>query len=306
MSITILNPGMLTSVQDLGRIGYQQFGVSVSGVMDPRSASIANILVDNDEGEAVLECTMMGPHLRFAAPNIIAITGGDLGATLDGQRIDTYRAIPVNAGQTLRFTMLRTGCRAFVAFAGGLDIPVVMGSRSTNMKAKIGGYQGRKLQKDDVIGFRAPKTDLKNLGLRHTSPEFMPRAEYKLRIVLGPQDDAFTERGITTFLSSVYTLTPEFDRMGCRLDGELIISDGIAFGAVQVPSAGKPIIMLADRQTTGGYAKIANVISADFRILAQLKAGDKVRFEKVSIAAAQEALLAQRATLNCLRSAMNR
>lgn len=313
MSITILNPGMLTSVQDLGRIGYQQFGVSVSGVMDPRSASIANILVGNDEGEAVLECTMMGPHIRFDAPNIIAITGV-LGATLDGQRIDTYRAIPVNAGQTLRFTMLRTGCRAFVAFAGGLDIPVVMGSRSTNMKAKIGGYQGRKLQKDDVIGFRAPKTDLKNLGLRHTSPEFMPRAEYKLRIVLGPQDDAFTERGITTFLSSVYTLTPEFDRMGCRLDGELIehvksgdiISDGIAFGAVQVPSAGKPIIMLADRQTTGGYAKIANVISADFRILAQLKAGDKVRFEKVSIAAAQEALLAQRATLNCLRSAMNR
>ena len=271
MSITILNPGMLTSVQDLGRIGYQQFGVSVSGVMDPRSASIANILVGNDEGEAVLECTMMGPHIRFDAPNIIAITGGDLGATLDGQRIDTYRAIPVNAGQALRFTMLRTGCRA-------------------------------------------PKTDLKNLGLRHTSPEFMPRAEYKLRIVLGPQDDAFTERGITTFLSSVYTLTPEFDRMGCRLDGELIehvksgdiISDGIAFGAVQVPSAGKPIIMLADRQTTGGYAKIANVISADFRILAQLKAGDKVRFEKVSIAAAQEALLAQRATLNCLRSAMNR
>lgn len=153
MSITILNPGMLTSVQDLGRIGYQQYGVSVSGVMDPRSASIANILVDNDEGEAVLECTMMGPHLRFDAPNIIAITGGDLGATLDGQSIDTYRAVPVNAGQTLRFTMLRTGCRAFVAFAGGLDIPVVMGSRSTDMKAKIGGYQGRKLQKDDVIAF---------------------------------------------------------------------------------------------------------------------------------------------------------
>ena len=309
MSITILNPGMLTSVQDLGRIGYQQFGVSVSGVMDPRSASIANILVGNDEGEAVLECTMMGPHIRFDAPNIIAITGGDLGATLDGQRIDTYRAIPVNAGQTLRFTMLRTGCRAFVAFAGGLDIPVVMGSRSTNMKAKIGGYQGRKLQKDDVIGFRAPKTDLKNLGLRHTSPEFMPRAEYKLRIVLGPQDDAFTERGITTFLSSVYTLTPEFDRMGCRLDGELIehvksgdiISDGIAFGAVQVPSAGKPIIMLADRQTTGGYAKIANVISADFRILAQLKAGDKVHFEKVSIAAAQEACAARYAELPAQR-----
>ena len=228
MSITILNPGMLTSVQDLGRIGYQQYGVSVSGVMDPRSASIANILVDNDEGEAVLECTMMGPHIRFDAPNIIAITGGDLGATLDGQRIDTYRAIPVNAGQTLRFTMLRTGCRAFVAFAGGLDIPTVMGSCSTDMKAKIGGYQGRRLQKDDVIAFRAPRTDLKNLSLRHISPEFVPCAEYKLRVVLGPQDDAFTELGIMTFLSSVYTLTPEFDRMGCRLDGEPIehIKDG--------------------------------------------------------------------------------
>ena len=298
MSITILNPGMLTSVQDLGRIGYQQFGVSVSGVMDPRSASIANILVGNDEGEAVLECTMMGPHIRFDAPNIIAITGGDLGATLDGQRIDTYRAIPVNAGQTLRFTMLRTGCRAFVAFAGGLDIPVVMGSRSTNMKAKIGGYQGRKLQKDDVIGFRAPKTDLKNLGLRHTSPEFMPRAEYKLRIVLGPQDDAFTERGITTFLSSVYTLTPEFDRMGCRLDGELIehvksgdiISDGIAFGAVQVPSAGKPIIMLADRQTTGGDAKIGTIATVDIPKLVQRPPGSRVRFEPVTVQQAQELL----------------
>ena len=132
--------------------------------------------------------------------------------------------------------------------------------------------------------------------------------------MLGPQDDAFTELGIMTFLSSVYTLTPEFDRMGCRLDGEPvehikdgnIISDGIAFGAIQVPSAGKPIIMLADRQTTGGYTKIANVISADFRILAQLKMGDRVRFEKVSITDAQEALLAQRATLRCLRSAMNR
>ena len=145
--------------------------------------------------------------------------------------------------------------------------------------------------------------------MRHISPEFVPRAEYKLRVVLGPQDDAFTELGAMTFLSSVYTLTPEFDRMGCRLDGELIehiISDGIAFGAIQVPSAGKPIIMLADRQTTGGYTKIANVISADFRILAQLKAGDRVRFEKVSITTAQEALLAQRAALRCLRGAMNR
>ena len=307
MSITILNPGMLTSVQDLGRIGYQQYGVSVSGVMDPRSASIANILVDNDEGEAVLECTMMGPHLRFDAPNIIAITGGDLGATLDGQSIDTYRAVPVNAGQTLRFTMLRTGCRAFVAFAGGLDIPVVMGSRSTDMKAKIGGYQGRKLQKDDVIAFRAPKTDLKNLGVRHISPEFVPRAEYKLRVVLGPQDDAFTELGAMTFLSSVYTLTPEFDRMGCRLSGANvpfaegkngnIVSDAVAFGSVQIPS-GQPIIMMADHQTTGGYAKPCGVISADLPLAAQLRAGDRMRFAPIEINEAQAIYRRQMAELN--------
>lgn len=312
--ITILNPGLLTTVQDAGRIGYQAFGVSVSGVMDPRAMNIANILVGNDDNEAVLECTMMGPQIRFDVSNVIAITGGDLGASVDGQPIPTYRAVKVQAGQTLRFTGLRGGCRAFIAFAGGLDIPLVMGSRSTYMKAKIGGLEGRKLQKDDVIGFRDPKESIHNFDIRGFTPEFVPRKEYTLRVILGPQDDMFTEEGVKTFLTETYTVTPEFDRMGCRLDGPVIqhkesgdiISDGIAFGAVQVPSAGKPIIMLADRQTTGGYTKIANVITADFRLLAQMKAGDKVRFEKTSIAAAQEALLAQRATMRILHYTFDR
>ena len=315
MSITILNPGLLTTVQDFGRIGYQQFGVPVSGVVDPRAMSIANILVDNPEDEAVLECTMLGPQIRFNAPNAIAITGGDLGPTIDNQPIPNYAAIRVEAGQVLRFAGLRSGCRAYIAFAGGLDIAPVMGSRSTYMKAKIGGVEGRKLQKDDVIKFRKPNPDLRGLNIRHISPEFVPRLEYKIRVVLGPQDDMFTEHGIETFLSESYVVTPEFDRMGCRLDGEIvehkgesgdIISDGIAFGAIQVPTAGKPIIMLSDRQTTGGYTKIANVISADFRILAQLKAGDRVRFAQVSVAAAQDALLTQRAALKTLRTAVSR
>ena len=315
MSITILNPGLLTTVQDFGRIGYQQFGVPVSGVVDPRAMSIANILVDNPEDEAVLECTMLGPQIRFNAPNAIAITGGDLGPTIDNQPIPNYAAIRVEAGQVLRFAGLRSGCRAYIAFAGGLDIAPVMGSRSTYMKAKIGGVEGRKLQKDDVIKFRKPNPDLRGLNIRHISPEFVPRLEYKIRVVLGPQDDMFTEHGIGTFLSESYIVTPEFDRMGCRLDGEIIehkgesgdiISDGIAFGAIQVPTAGKPIIMLSDRQTTGGYTKIANVISADFRILAQLKAGDRVRFAQVSVAAAQDALLTQRAALKTLRTAVSR
>jgi len=312
MSITVLNPGLLTTVQDLGRVGYQQFGVSVSGVMDPRAATLANILVGNPDGEAVLECTMMGPHLQFDQANCIAITGGDLGPTLDGQPIANYRAIKVEAGQVLRFTAPKTGCRAFIAFAGGLDIPEVMGSRSTYMKAKIGGFQGRKLEKGDVIGFRAPQTELKNMPVRAMAPEFVPRPLYTVRVVLGPQDDYFTQEGIDTFLNEVYTVTPEFDRMGCRLEGAVIqhkdggdiISDGIAFGAIQVPSAGKPIVMLCDRQTTG-YTKIANVISADFRILAQLKAGDKVHFEKVSVQTAQDALLTQRKALGFLRTVMN-
>lgn len=313
MSITVLNPGLLTTVQDLGRTGYQQFGVPVSGVVDPRSAALANILAGNPEKEAVLECTMMGPHLQFGQDNCIAVTGGDLGPTLDGKPIPNYRAVAVKAGQVLRFTAPKSGCRAFIAFAGGLDVPQVMGSRSTYMKAKIGGWQGRKLEKGDVIPFRAPKAALPHMEDRALKAEFKPQKEYVLRVILGPQDDCFTPAGIDTFLSQVYTVTPEFDRMGCRLEGPVvahkesgdIISDGIAFGAIQIPSAGKPILMLADRQTTGGYTKIANVITADFRLLAQLKAGDKVRFQKVSVQFAQSVLLAQRAAQKAL-SAINR
>lgn len=308
MSITVLNPGLLTTVQDLGRVGYQQFGVSVSGVMDPRAAAIGNILVGNPQGEAVLECTLMGPQLKFETDEVIAVTGGDLSLTLDGQPVPAYAALAVKAGQTLRFGAPKAGCRAYIAFAGGLDIPLVMGSRSTYMKAAIGGFEGRKLQKGDVLGLRAPVAGYANLHQRAIAPEFVPRPVYTLRVVLGPQDDAFTPEGVATFLGSEYTVTNEFDRMGCRMDGPAIqhknggdiISDGIAFGAIQVPGSGKPILMGADRQTTGGYTKIATVISADFRLLAQLKAGDKVRFEAVSVQAAQQALHFQRGALALL------
>ena len=308
MSITVLNPGLLTTVQDLGRMGYQQFGVSVSGVMDPRAAAIGNILVGNPQGEAVLECTLMGPQLKFETDEVIAVTGGDLSPTLDDQPVPAYAALAVKAGQTLRFGAPKAGCRAYIAFAGGLDIPLVMGSRSTYMKAAIGGFEGRKLQKGDVLGLRAPVAGYANLHQRAIAPEFVPRPVYTLRVVLGPQDDAFTPEGVATFLGSEYTVTNEFDRMGCRMDGPAIqhknggdiISDGIAFGAIQVPGSGKPILMGADRQTTGGYTKIATVISADFRLLAQLKAGDKVRFEAVSVQAAQQALHFQRGALALL------
>ena len=313
MSIEVLHPGLLTTVQDLGRTGYQRFGVSVSGAVDPRSAAVANILAGNPDGEAVLECTVLGPQLRFDAPAVIAVTGADLGPTLDGVPVENYRALRVQAGQTLRFTGPKCGCRAYLAVSGGLDVPEVMGSRSTYMKAKIGGWHGRKLEKGDVLPLRAPGTEPKALENRALAPEFRGRSEYTLRVVMGPQDDAFTPGGVSAFLSGVYTVTPEFDRMGCRMEGPEIehngsadiLSDGIAFGAVQVPDSGQPIVMLADRQTTGGYTKIANVISADFRLLGQLKSGDRVRFEKVSLASAQEALLAQRASLRLLRHVLD-
>ena len=308
MSITILNPGLLTTIQDQGRVGYQQFGVPVSGAMDPRSAAFANILVGNDVDEAVLECTMLGPQIRFDADNCFAVCGGDLGAALNGTPIKNYQAYQARKGDILKFSVPKSGCRAFIAFAGGLDVPQVMGSRSTYMKAKIGGLDGRKLAKDDVIPFRAPKAALKDMADRHLYPEFQAQKNYRIRVVMGPQDDYFTAEGIDTFLSKTYTVTQEFDRMGCRLEGDVIahkvggdiISDGISFGAIQIPSSGQPIIMLADRQTTGGYTKIANVITADFRIMAQLKAGDKVHFEKISVQDAQNILLAQRKAMKAL------
>ncbi len=313
MSIRVIQPGLLTTVQDLGRTGYQQFGVSVSGAMDPRSAILANLLVGNSRGEGVLESTMLGPQLEFLQPTHIALTGGDMGAMLGDTPLSTYRCYPVKAGDILKFTGIKTGTRSYLAVAGGLDLPQVMDSLSTDLKARIGGFQGRKLEKDDQIPLRQPEKPVRNPTVRSIAPEVVPRSSYVLRVVLGPQDDHFDPAGLNTFFTSTYTLTGQSDRMGCRLEGGVItqpgdgniISDGIAFGAIQVPKEGKPIIMLADRQTTGGYPKIATVISADFRILGQLKAGDQVTFQQVTMAEAQEAYRHQEASYTLLEKILN-
>ena len=314
MSLRILQPGAQTTVQDLGRFGFQQYGVPVAGAMDPRSLRLANLLVDNDPGEAALEITLTGPQIVFDEANYVALTGGDLGALLDGEPMPRYQAVFVGAGQTLRFTGLRNGCRAYLAFAGGLDIPPVMGSRSTYMKAKLGGYKGRKLEAGDVLDFRCPKPDLPFPERRRLGTDFVPQKEYLLHVIPGPQDDHFTEEGMDTFFREVYTVSAEFDRMGIRLDGAAvehkyggdIISDGIAFGAVQVPAAGKPIVMTADRQTTGGYPKIGTVVSADFRILGQLKGGDKVRFAPVTVEQAQNGMSLERQFFRMIRDFLDR
>lgn len=291
----VVSPGFLTTVQDLGRYKYQAFGVSVSGAMDQRALKLSNILVDNDINEAGLEVTMLGPTLEFTEDNIIAITGGDLMPQINNVDISMYTALVCHKGDKLSFKGIKSGSRAYIAFAGGLSVPTVMGSKSTYTKANIGGFKGRKLEKYDEIGFENPKVSIHNLSKRTLNMDNHFSNEISLRVIMGPQDDYFTEDGIKTFLNSIYTVSNEFDRMGCRLEGAKIqhkndgniISDGIAFGAIQVPSHGTPIIMLADRQTVGGYTKIANVISVDLPRLAQAKPGDKINFINVSIEEAQ-------------------
>ena len=299
MGIRILKRGMLTTVQDLGRTGYQSQGFGVSGVMDVRSSKIANLLLDNPENEAVLEFTLIGPKIQFTSETIIAITGGDFVPKVNKAPVNMYTALYMNKGDILEFGGCRSGSRGYIAFSSYLDIPVVMGSRSTNMKCGIGGLKGRKLEDDDYIGFRMKRRYLPYFLSRNLDLNEFDCEEVTLRVVMGPQDDMFTKQGKETFLNGEYTVTSDFDRMGCRLEGPYIaykektdiISDGIAFGSVQVPSQGKPIILLSDRQTTGGYAKISTVATVDIPKLVQLKTDGKIRFTAISVAEAQQLMV---------------
>ena len=301
MGIMFLKGGLMTTVQDAGRRGYQRFGLGVSGAVDVHAFTYANILVGNTHNEAVLEVTLLGPTIEFTSPAVIAVTGGDLGAMINGAGLPMYRALQVQKGDILSFGAPRSGCRAYISFAGGLAITPIMGSRSTYIKANLGGYEGRKLEKGDEIAFRKPGTCPPNLAWRAMPPQHF-NGSYTVRVLMGPQEDRFTSRGVETFLSEAYTVTNEFDRMGYRLTGPKIehvtdgniITDGITFGAIQVPDGGEPIIMLSDRQTTGGYAKIASVINVDMPMVAQCKAGDTLRFVKTDIETAQNAFIAQK------------
>lgn len=297
MGILVQEPGLFTTVQDEGRYGYQQFGVTPSGPMDARSLHIANILVGNPMGEGTLEMTFQGPSLLFEKDNIIAITGADMHPTVNGVSVPMYEAVQMHKGDVLKFQFATNGSRGYVAFAGGLDVPLVMGSKSTLASKGLGGVDGRKLQKEDRIGFTAPKTELPYMEDRHVSKPTYPSKEVVLRVVKGPQDDCFSPEEQHRFFWHSFKITNEFDRMGCRLEREEpvkhlgdgnIISDGIACGSIQVPTNGQPIIMLSDRQTVGGYTKIGTVISVDLPKLAQAKPGMTVRFIEVSLELAQE------------------
>lgn len=289
MSIKVITPGMLSTIQDGGRKGFAAMGFNASGVMDVRSYHIANALVGNFTDEAVIEMTYLGGSFKFLESNYIAITGADMSPKLDGVPVEMYTTVFVKQDETLTFSAAESGMRAYIAVRGGIDVPVIMGSRSTNLKCKLGGLDGRPLKAGDIVPCRDVYDEF-HKHLIHSAPkEDFGSDEITVRVLLGPQDDYFTDHGIKTFLNSTYTVTNESDRMGCKLSGEKIeykntvdiISDGIVFGSIQIPRTGNPIIMLADRQTTGGYAKIATVISVDLPLLAQARPGTKVHFELI-------------------------
>jgi biotin-dependent carboxylase-like uncharacterized protein len=303
----ILNPGMLTTIQDLGRIGYGQYGIAVSGAMDRFAFHAANLLVGNDPDAAGLEITLH--RLKVAALRTVrvAITGADMCPTLDGNPLPMWETLEVPADSTLLFKTIGKGARAYLAVQGGLDAPVRLGSRSTQQKALL----GKPLQKGDRLRTLPSGNDP---SFRKIPQQWIPTysKEADIRVVMGPQDDAFTERGIQTFLSQPYTITSQSDRQGYRLEGPPvdhvsgadIISDPILPGSVQVPGNRQPIIMMVDAQTTGGYAKIACVIRPDIDVLAQMLPGRKVRFRKLTIEQAHDVLRREEKRFLDLREVM--
>ena len=306
-AIEVIDGGLLTTVQDLGRLGYQQYGVPVSGAMDGWALRAANRLAGNDENTAALEITLVGPVLRFDGAGMIALAGADLGARLDGRPLAVWQSSVVQRGSTLAFGGARDGCRAYLAVAGGIDVPVVLGSRSTLLNARLGGFEGRALAAGDDVPV-GPSPDRSAAAGRRLQPDTCPvyGHAHTVRVVLGPQDDAFTEEGVERFLSGTYTMAPQSDRVGCRFVGPCIrhrrgadiVSDGTACGSIQVTGDGMPIVLMADRGTTGGYTKIATVASVDLSRLAQAAPGDRVRFVRVGVDEAQVLWRAARAQLD--------
>lgn len=308
--IEVLEPGLLTTVQDTGRYGYQRFGVPVSGAMDPFSLRAANVLVGNDQGAACLEMTVVGPRIRFLDDSLIAVTGGDLAVKIDGEPVQRWQAVHVEKGSVITSDGMIDGMRAYLAVDGGIDVPEVMGSRSTYVTSRIGGHRGRPLKTGDVLS--ALPSDPTRRHAERGLPEDLEPVHYGhshvIRAVLGPQADAFKPAAIETLFDSRYSVSNHSDRVGYRLEGPHlrheagadIISDGSPAGAIQVPADGMPIVLMADRGPTGGYAKIATVISTDLGRLAQARPGDTIAFRQVTVKEAGQALLEQEAILYSL------
>ncbi|WP_144460637.1 biotin-dependent carboxyltransferase family protein [Siminovitchia fortis] len=307
--IQILKSGLLDTIQDLGRTGYQKYGIIVSGAMDKLAHRLANLLVGNPENEAALEMTLMGPKIQFETDALISICGGDLQPSISGNPVPMWRPVFVKKGAKLDFRYAKKGCRAYLAAAGGFDIPTVMGSKSTYLRARLGGYHGRALKAGDRVPFGLPSevSEKINTGLagsRYFTPsswsvadDVYPAMEepMAIRTIKGPQFDWFDEKSQIDFYQKEYEVTAQSDRMGYRLEGRPLnlkqqrdmISDAINFGTIQVPPDGKPIILMADRQSVGGYPKIGQIASVDLPVVAQAKPGERISFTEITSEEAQ-------------------
>ena len=299
-TLEILTPGPLTTVQDLGRFGFGQYGVPPSGALDTFSLRVGNLLVGNRENQASLEITVIGPKIVALIDVIIAITGADLQPAVNDTPLEMWRSYLLKKGDLLSFKGPRSGCRAYLAIGGGISVQDIMGSKSTNLAAQFGGLEGRPLRKGDVIFSDSPARHLNTVG-KSLNKDSIPSytKDQVLRVIPGPQDDHFSTKTKEIFTDSLFHVTPQSDRTGIRLAGphieanknlkESIISEGVVPGTIQIPGDGQPIIILCET-VTGGYRKIATVISADLPLLGQLKPGDTVNFRKVSMDEAYQAV----------------
>ena len=315
MNAVVTRAGFLTSVQDLGRTGFRQSGVSTSGALDSFALRVANLLVGNDEGAAGLEITLGGVQLRFEDERIVAWCGGGFDVQIGSRALPAGHVAHLQAGDELKFGRAQIGCRCWLAISGGIDVPVVLGSRSTDLRANFGGLEGRKLRDGDQLSlgeFRQSETAATAGISSWTAPHdwASPASRHpSLRFIRGVDWNRFNDLPIQRFKQHEFTVSPDSDRMGVRFDGsELkrevetdLISEAVAPGTIQVPPSGKPILLLGDCQTIGGYPKIAQVITVDLGIAAQLRAGDRVRFFEVSLQDAHRLLMERQRDLERFR-----
>jgi antagonist of KipI len=308
--IEVRAPGLLTTVQDLGREGFGPMGVSPSGAADPVALRIGNRLVGNPEGAAGLEMTLLGGTFVFPERAEIALMGADFSATLDDHSVEMWSSLEVRLGQTLRMGPTRAGARCYLCVRGGIDVKLFLGSASTHLLSGLGGFEGRALRRGDVLRIGTSAGSFRTFRKRRVAAKAVAQLQPRkvLRVTAGPQADWFSQEARKIFYTETYRVAEESNRMGLRLEGPAItsaaggemLSEGVCLGAVQIPSSGLPIILFVEQQTTGGYPKIANVISADLSSLGQLRPRDEIRFELVEIETAgallaeQEKLLASR------------
>lgn len=327
MSLTVIKPGLLTTVQDQGRPGYQRHGIVVGGAVDAFSARVANLAVGNEDGAAVLEMALTGPELRADRDLLVALCGADFAFRVGSTEAPRDRPVAVRRGEVLHFGGARRGARAWLAVAGGIDVPPVLGSRSTYVRARIGGHEGRPVIAGDVIRSSKPGEwatqlwmKLVNGGTRSPAwsirPETLGRVSggATVRAARGPEWDLFTAEAQAAIFGADYQVTNDIDRMGMRLNGPALllkepreeISAGVNVGVVQVPGSGQPIVLLVGRQSVGGYARIAAAATVDLGKLAQLRPGDRVRFAEIGLAEAHELLLARERDYARVRSGLSR